>query len=115
MGKQFVVTVIGIVLTFSVGCASARRTGSTVKNASIAASQQVGDATSDATITSAIKMKFAADKTVDALDINVDTTDGDVTLTGKVGSKTEADQAVMLAKGVEGVKTVTPHLTLENK
>jgi hyperosmotically inducible protein len=60
-------------------------------------------------------MKFAADKTVDAFDINVDTDDGNVTLTGKVRAKTDADQAVALARTVEGVKTVTPRLTITNE
>lgn len=101
-------------LAFSVGCASARRTGSTVKDASVAAGHEVSSATADATITSAVKMKLAADKSVDALDVNVDTKDGNVTLTGKVKSKMAADQAVSLAQSVEGVKNVTPNLTVAN-
>lgn len=114
MVKHYASAILLFVLMFSISCASARRTGSTVKDATVAAGQEVGAATEDATITSAVKMKFAADKTVDALDINVDTKDGNVTLTGQVNSKTEADQAVLLAKGVEGVKTVTPHLSIAN-
>ena len=113
MRRHHTLAILFLALTFSVACASARRTGSTIKDATIAAGQQVGDTTADATITSAVKMKFAADKTVDALDINVDTSDGNVTLTGNVGTKTEADQAVSLAKSVEGVKSVTPHLTIK--
>ena len=96
-----------------------------MKDATVAAGREVGDKTeavvekvtektADATITSAVKMKFAKDKTVDALDINVDTKDGNVTLTGAVKTKTEADQAVELAKSVEGVKNVTPRLTIKN-
>lgn len=112
MFKQYALVTLSFVVVFSVACASARRTGSTVKDAGVAAGQEVGDATSDATITSAVKMKFAADKTVDALDIDVDTTDGGVTLTGNVRTQTEADRAVSLAKSVEGVKTVTPRLTI---
>ncbi len=42
----------------------------------------MGEKTSDATITAAVKMKFASDKAVDALKIDVDTKDGHVTLTG---------------------------------
>ena len=122
---------LSLVLVLSAACATARKTGSTAKDATVAAGKEVGDKTEDAaqktteaaktvgaktddaTTTSAIKMKFAADKTVDALDINVDTTDGNVTLTGTVNSKAEADKAVALAKSVEGVKRVTPRLTVK--
>ena len=114
MARHYALAIVLFALTFSVACSSARRTGSTVKDATIAAGQTIGDTTADATITSAVKMKLAADKTVDALAINVDTKDGNVTLTGKVRTKTEADQAVSLAKSVEGVKNVTPHLTVTN-
>jgi hyperosmotically inducible periplasmic protein len=115
MVKNYALAVLLCALALSVACATARRTGSTVKDATVATGQAIGDKTSDATITSAIKMKFAADKTVDALDINVDTSDGNVTLTGKVRAQTEADQALTLARSVEGVKTVTPHLTISNE
>ncbi len=125
MSSCYAIPTLLLALVFSVACASARRTGSTVKDATVAAGKEVGDKTedviekvagktADATITSAVKMKFAKDKTVDALDINVDTKDGNVTLTGAVKTKTEADQAVELAKSVEGVKSVTPRLTIKN-
>ena len=115
MVKNYAIGILSLTLALSAACASARRTGSTVKDATVAAGQSVGETTSDATITSAVKMKFAADKTVDALDINVDTNDGNVTLTGDVKSKTEADQAVTLARSVEGVKSVTPRLKITNE
>ena len=115
MVKNHALGILLLALALSFACASARRTGSTVKDATVAAGQSVGETTSDATITSAVKMKFAADKTVDAFDINVDTDDGNVTLTGDVNTKTEADQAVALAKSVEGVKTVTPRLKITNQ
>jgi hyperosmotically inducible periplasmic protein len=124
---------LSLVVALSVACASARKTGSTAKDATVAAGKEVGDKTEDAaqktaeagkkvadktddaTTTSAIKMKFAADKTVDAFDINVDTKDGNVTLTGTVNTKAEADKAVALAKSVEGVKSVTPKLTIKKQ
>ena len=122
---------LSLLLVLSASCATARKTGSTTKDATVAAGREVGDKSEDvaqktaevakdvggkvddASTTSAIKMKFAADKTVDALDINVDTNNGNVTLTGTVNSKAEADKAVALAKSVEGVKRVTPQLTIK--
>ena len=77
--------------------------------------EKVADTTTDATITAAVKMKFAADKTVDASKIDVDTKHNLVTLTGTVKSKVAADKAVALAKSVEGVKGVTPQLTIKSQ
>ena len=148
---------IGLVVSLMAfsGCASMRKSGSTVKNAGAATGKEVADKsedvaektvdvakkvgdktedaaektvdktkevsrkvaskTDDATTTSAIKMKFASDKQVDAFDINVDTKQGHVTLTGTVNSKAEADKAVAIARGVEGVKSVNPRLTIKSK
>jgi hyperosmotically inducible periplasmic protein len=134
MFKDSMLAAVLVTLIFAGACSSARRTGSTVKDATVATGREVGDktedaaevvadktadaaeglaeTTADATITSAVKMKFAADKTVEALAIDVDTNNGNVTLTGTVKSKAEADKAVLLARGVEGVKSVTPKLTI---
>ena len=72
--------------------------------------KKAGDVSADATITAAVKLKFANDDKVSATKINVDTTNGEVTLSGEVSSKQEADRAVRLARSVDGVKRVTSHL-----
>jgi hyperosmotically inducible protein len=66
----------------------------------------------DPAITSAVKLKFAADTTVSALRIDVDTRDGVVTLTGQLRSPTEKDQALKLARETSGVKSVVDRLTV---
>jgi BON domain len=125
MTKAFAFLALFLAIWTGGGCASARRTGAATKDATVAAGQEVGDKTedvaekvgdktSDATITAAVKMKFASDKAVDALKIDVDTKDGRVTLTGTVNTKGEADRAVALARTVEGVKSVTPRLTIKS-
>jgi hyperosmotically inducible periplasmic protein len=73
------------------------------------------DALSNARITSEVKLKFAADDTVKALNIDVDTNEGVVTLTGTVNSKKELDHAVRLAKSVDGVKHVKSNLTVSQQ
>jgi hyperosmotically inducible protein len=70
----------------------------------------VGTVVGDAAITSAVKTKFLADRTVSGLKIDVDTKDGVVTLTGNVSSRTEADHAVMMARNTEGVMKVIDNL-----
>jgi len=67
--------------------------------------KEVGSEISDATITSAIKTKFASDEEVKALDIDVDTENGIVTLTPHVPG-VNMDRAVSLAREVAGVKEV---------
>lgn len=86
----------------------------------LAVSACAGDAThrstgayiDDATITAAVKTKLIGDETVKARNINVDTYNGVVQLSGFVESRVEASQAIALAEEVEGVKSVKDDLRL---
>jgi hyperosmotically inducible protein len=62
--------------------------------------------TTDAGITGMIKTKLAADGRVKASEINVDTTNGVVTLTGNVDGQDARDRAIQLAKETSGVREV---------
>ena len=66
----------------------------------------------DAAVTTAVKTKFLADAAVKGLQIDVDTRDGIVTLNGTVSSKAEADRAVSVANGTDGVKSVVNNLSV---
>lgn len=66
----------------------------------------------DAGITSAVKSKMAADHSVQASDINVDTHNHVVTLNGTVGSNAEKERAVMIARNTKGVSSVVDDLTV---
>lgn len=101
------------------GCATTKNTGIAIKEGATAAGKEVGDKAEDvggkvedASITSAIKMKLANDESVSASDINVDTVEGNVTLTGTVKSKAALDRAVQLGRSVNGVKSVHSNLTI---
>jgi len=69
----------------------------------------------DAEITSAVKTKFLADTQVGGLNINVDTADHVVTLTGTVHSDAEKAEALRLARTTKGVTKVVSKLTVEPK
>jgi len=69
-------------------------------------SRNVGGMASDLWITSATKMKLAADSRTPATEINVDSRDGIVTLFGMVPSHESKSAASSIAKGVSGVKRV---------
>ena len=60
----------------------------------------------DGTITVKVKTAMLADPTLKALQINVDTKDGTVTLVGPVESQVQKDHATQVAQGVNGVKSV---------
>ena len=70
--------------------------------------------TADATITGTIKTKLAADSRVRASEINVDTTNGVVTLTGNVDSQAAKDVALELARATGGVSDVKDMISVRS-
>jgi hyperosmotically inducible periplasmic protein len=68
--------------------------------------QSPGAAVSDASITTKVKSSLLADSMVGALAIDVDTTEGVVSLNGIVNSEAERMRAVQVAQAVDGVKRV---------
>jgi osmotically-inducible protein OsmY len=74
------------------------------------AMDRTGEVLTDAAITTAVKSKFLADPDVSGMKIDVDTTNGVVTLHGTVPSAVERRRAVELAKETNGVKSVKDDL-----
>ena len=68
--------------------------------------QTVGSYVDDSAITTAVKAKFAEDKTVNAVVISVETLKGTVQLSGFAKSQAEKDQAGRIASNVNHVKEV---------
>lgn len=66
----------------------------------------VRDVLDDATITAKVKATLLADPEVKALQIDVDTIDGRVTLNGKVASNDQRMEAEKLASRTQGVREV---------
>lgn len=73
----------------------------------------VACAQSDPGITTAVKSKLAADGTVSAYQIDVDTSDGVVTLSGTVDTMAAKEQAVMLTRQTDGVRDVMDQLRVD--
>ena len=71
-----------------------------------------GSVLSDLWITSAAKMKLAADARTPATEINVDTVDGTVTLFGMVPTKESRSAAQEIVQSVSGVKRVENKLEI---
>ena len=84
--------VLALVASLAVGCAQA----------------------TDATITGMIKTKLAADGRVRASEINVDTTNGVVTLTGNVDGQEARNAAMELARDTSGVSDVKDMISVRS-
>ena len=65
-----------------------------------------GEYIDDSLITSKVKAAFAADPTVKATQVQVETFKGTVQLSGFVDNQESARRAVEIARGVNGVKSV---------
>jgi len=66
----------------------------------------VGETIDDTTITTRVKTAMLNDPAVGGLRIDVDTFKGAVTLSGRVKSEAEKQQAISLARGINGVTEV---------
>ena len=78
-----------------------------------ACGKTVGETIDDTTITTRVKTAMLNDPNVGGLRIDVDTFKGVVTLSGRVKSQAEHDQALALARGVSGVTEVKDALQVQ--
>lgn len=85
--KAFLGTVSAVVLAFTVACSQ-----------------------SDAGITTAVKSKMAADDSVKAYQVDVDTKNKVVTLSGEVDTQAQREHAVLIARNTKGVSDVIDQL-----
>ena len=90
----------------------ARETGAAIGEKVATGANQAERALENGALTAKIKSKMALDDTVKARDINVDTANGVVTLSGTVHSEAERTRAVQLARETAGVTSVTDRLTV---
>ena len=92
------------------GAERAREVGAEVGERTAEAAEATRRAVADGTLTTKIKAKMALDDTVKALDLDVDTRNGVVTVGGAVRSEAERQRALALARETEGVTQVIDRL-----
>lgn len=68
---------------------------------------KAGDATSDTWITTKVKSALLAEDATPGMDIEVETNNGVVSLSGTVATKAEREMAINKAKSIEGVLEVS--------
>ena len=78
-----------------------------------AAIMTVACAQTDAGITTNVKTKLAADDTVKAYQVDVDTRNGVVTLSGAVETAVAKDQAIRIARETDGVRDVIDQIRVD--
>jgi len=91
------------------------KTGQVVRRKAQEAGRVISDATADARITAAIKGKFVASKDLSAMSISVNTTEGNVTLSGSVNSPEDIGKAMTLALETDGVREVVSTMLVTSK
>ena len=91
----------------------ARQAGHEISQKTAEAAKTAQEALSDGALTAKIKAKMALDDSVKALDLNVDTVNAVVTVTGKVRTRAERERALALARETDGVRQVVDRITLE--
>jgi osmotically-inducible protein OsmY len=77
--------------------------------------QSVGGKIADARIVTVIKAKYVMDHDLSAIDISVDSQDGEVALGGTVASPELIGRAVVLALDTDGVRGVTSRISVATK
>jgi len=89
------------------------RAGEVVREKAGQAGDAITEVSANARITAAIKAKLIADTGLSAFKIDVDTTDGVVTLSGTVSTPEDSAKAAKLAQETEGVRQVISTLQVK--
>ncbi len=94
------------------GQAAKDLTGEVKDRATAAATAKAAAVVDDSSITAEVKRKLADAPSLKDCSLSVATTNGVVTLTGIVKTKQAKGAATKIAKGVQGVKSVTNEITI---
>lgn len=94
---------------------SARRAGKDLSAAAEKAGDTAKKKIEDAAVTASVKARLFADPDVKALDIDVDTVAGRVTLRGTAKSAAQRDAAERIARGADGVVSVENRIVVGSR
>ena len=92
--------------------ARGREAGAEIGERAGQAAAEAQRALGDGALTAKIKAKMGLDDSVKALNLNVDTVNGVVTVKGVARSEAEKQRALQLARETEGVKQVVDQVTV---
>lgn len=106
-------TVAGLAALALAGCDRGANNTSTGTAPGSGTGSTVGTQIDDSALTASVKSALMANDNVRSLDIDVETNNGVVQLSGDVTSQTQIDQALQVARGVSGVREVENRLTVK--
>ncbi len=92
---------------------SAPNAGAAIADAASQAVGRAGEAIADGVLTAWVKGALLVDEQVKGLQVDVDASDGVVTLKGAVDNASSVARAQAIAQGIEGVKSVQNRLTVK--
>lgn len=102
VSRSLLAATVSLGLAFAAGSALANPPEKEKEEARSNSEQPVNDTW----ITTKVKADLLATEDVSGLDINVETTNGVVRLSGNVSSRAQIDKAVEVARGIDGVTKV---------
>lgn len=84
-----------------------------INDISVGSGRTAGERVDDATITTRVKSRIAANEGLTAMNVDVDTEGGVVTLFGQVNSRQQAEEAARLARETQGVRGVRNRIMIK--
>jgi hyperosmotically inducible protein len=100
--------------TSAAASANAAANNTTAANNTRAMGAPAGEKVDDAAITAKVNASLARDKDLSAIKIDVDTQNGEVTLSGLAPSASAKEQAGEIARSAKGVNSVNNQLTIKS-
>jgi hyperosmotically inducible protein len=108
-----VLIAVVLVLYYMGGPREVDRTGGKVAEDIERAAETVRDTSEDAILTAKVKSALALSKSASALEIDVDSRDGKVTLTGTLPSNEAKEAALEIARDTDGVVEVVDRIQVD--
>ncbi len=112
VGEKLDATVSNVRATVDEQVAGVKQTAVVAAENTAATGERVASTLADAGITASVKAALAADPSLSALKVSVDTRDGVVTLTGPAPDDKSRERAAVLAAAPEGVRSVINQLVV---
>lgn len=79
------------------------------------ATTTVGTEIDDSVITSSVKAALLGDADIKSFDFKVETRKGEVQLSGFVDNQNQIDRAIEVARGIEGVRSVSNEMSIKKR
>ncbi|MEK7230845.1 MAG: BON domain-containing protein [Pseudomonadota bacterium] len=103
-------TLAGVMTIFLAGCNKPQEATDTPPP-----STTVGTEIDDSVVTARVKSALLADPDVKRFDFKVETRKGEVQLSGFVDNQNQIDRAIEVARGIEGVRSVSNEMSIKKR